>query len=45
MLFTLLLIPAANVRAGTMASRVYHRERIIPALTYHLDDSGGVTDS
>jgi hypothetical protein len=29
-------------RAGMMASRLYHRERVIPALTDHLEDKGGV---
>jgi hypothetical protein len=24
------------------ASRLYHRERVIPALTDHLEDKGGV---
>jgi hypothetical protein len=30
------------LRAGMMASRLYHRERVIPALTDHLEDKGGV---
>ena len=29
-------------RAGMMASRLYHRKRVIPALTDHLEDKGGV---
>ena len=28
------------LRAGMMASRLYHRERVIPALTDHLEDEG-----
>ena len=30
------------VQAGIMASRLYHRRRIIPALTDHREDEGGV---
>jgi hypothetical protein len=30
------------LRAGMMASRLYHRERVIPALADHLEDKGGV---
>ena len=30
------------LRAGMMASRLNHRERVIPALTDHLEDKGGV---
>ena len=33
------------LRAGMMASRLYHRERVIPALTDHLEDKGGVIGS
>ena len=29
------------LRAGMMASRLYHRERVIPALTDHLVDEAG----
>ena len=32
----------SRLRAGMMASRLYHRERVIPALTDHLEDKGGV---
>jgi hypothetical protein len=32
----------SKLRAGMMASRLYHRERVIPALTDHLEDKGGV---
>ena len=31
-----------SLRAGMMASRLNHRERVIPALTDHLEDKGGV---
>jgi hypothetical protein len=31
------------LRAGMMASRLYHRERVIPALTDHMEDDGGVS--
>ena len=31
------------LRAGMMASRLYHRRHVIPALTDHLEDKGGVT--
>jgi hypothetical protein len=30
------------LRAGMMASRLNHRERVIPAQTDHLEDKGGV---
>jgi len=30
------------LRAGMMASRLYHRRHVIPALTDHLEDKGGV---
>jgi hypothetical protein len=30
------------LRAGMMASRLYHRGHVIPALTDHLEDKGGV---
>ena len=30
------------LRAGMMASRLYHRRRVIPALTDHLEYKGGV---
>jgi hypothetical protein len=33
---------SSTVRAGMMASRLNHRERVIPALTDHLEDKGGV---
>jgi hypothetical protein len=29
------------MRAGMMASRLYHRERVIPALTDHMEDEAG----
>jgi hypothetical protein len=29
------------LRAGMMASRLYHRRHVIPALTDHLEDKGG----
>jgi hypothetical protein len=30
------------LRAETTASRLYNREHVIPALTDHLEDKGGV---
>jgi len=30
-----------ELRAGMMASRLNHRERVIPALTDHLEDEAG----
>ena len=30
------------LRAGMMASRLNHRGHVIPALTDHLEDKGGV---
>jgi hypothetical protein len=36
------VVNAAALRAGMMASRLNHRERVIPALTDHLEDKGGV---
>jgi hypothetical protein len=32
----------SRLRAGMTASRLYHRERVIPALTDHVEDEGGV---
>ena len=32
---------AIALRAGMMASRLNHRERVIPALTDHLEDEAG----
>jgi hypothetical protein len=32
----------SKLRAGMTASRLYHRGRVIPALTDHLEDKGGV---
>ena len=29
------------LRAGMMASRLNHRERVIPALTDHMEDEAG----
>jgi hypothetical protein len=31
-----------EVRAGMTASRLNHREHVVPALTDHLEDKGGV---
>ena len=31
-----------GLRAGMTASRLYHRRRVIPAQTDHLEDKGGV---
>ena len=39
--FTLLSVLAAKLRAGMMASRLNHREHVIPALTDHLVDEAG----
>src|SRR5262249_49804141 len=33
---------AARLRAGMMASRLNHRGQVIPALTDHLEDKGGL---
>jgi hypothetical protein len=41
-LLDVLLIYDSKLRAGMMASRLNHRERVIPALTDHLEDKGGV---
>ena len=30
------------MRAGMIASRLYHRGHVIPALTDHMEDDGGV---
>jgi hypothetical protein len=32
----------SKLQAGMMASRLYHRRHVIPALTDHLEDKGGV---
>jgi hypothetical protein len=37
-----LLPTASRLRAGMMSSRLNHREHVIPALTDHLEDKGGV---
>ena len=37
-----LLPTASRLRAGVMASPLDHRGHIIPALTDHLEDKGGV---
>jgi hypothetical protein len=34
--------PGLLLRAGMIASRLYHRRPVIPALTDHLEDKGGV---
>ena len=41
MLSTLLFNFDSKLRAGMMACRLYHRERVIPALTDHLEDEAG----
>jgi len=42
-LICLLIINSrATLRAGMTASRLNHRERVIPAQTDHLQDYGGV---
>jgi len=40
-LFTLLLILTARLRAGMMASRLNRRGHVTPALTDHLVDEAG----